>query len=277
MIATARTELEHGAFPPIRSLIVDDEPVARRGIELLLARRDDFEVAGHCPDGESLGEMIEALDPDLVFLDVQMPGLDGFDALAALPERVMPHVIFVTAYDRYAVRAFEAHAIDFLLKPYSAERFHQACDRARDLIRASDPERYHSRLLSMVRMLTARLDEATSRPEETSDRFVVKSHGSISFVSVEDVLWVGAARDYVRLHTATDSHLIRGTMTSLETRLAPAGFVRVHRSTLVQVDAIQQIRTRSNGRCSVVLPGGGERVVSRSGKRILEKALGVTL
>ncbi|MDX1396479.1 MAG: LytTR family DNA-binding domain-containing protein [Gemmatimonadota bacterium] len=266
--------------PPIRSMIVDDEPAARRGIEQLLEQRPDFEIAGECSDGESLLETIADVNPDLLFLDVQMPGLDGFDALASVTRARLPHVIFVTAYDRYAVRAFEAHAIDFLLKPYDAERFHEACDRARDVIRAREADAYHARLVTMVRDLTERLDEkgvTTRRQESGAGRFVVRSHGSISFVNVSDVLWIGAARDYVRLHTAEHSHLIRETMTALEEQLASQGFVRIHRSTLVHIDAIRQIRTRTNGRCAVVLPDGTERVVSRAGKGMLEEALGVSL
>lgn len=277
--STEAREADGARAAPIRSIIVDDEPAARRGIEQLIERRPDFELVGQCADGESLVEAISELAPDLVFLDVQMPGLDGFDALAAVAPTRVPHVIFVTAYDRYAVRAFEAHAIDFLLKPYSADRFDEACDKARDLIRAREADKYHTRLLTMVQDLTAKLGEAAPDPadEGRERRFVVRSHGSISFVNVEDVLWVSAARDYVRLHTAEGAYLIRETMSSVEERLAPDGFTRVHRSTIVRTDAIRQIKMRPNGRTVVVLPDGTERVVSRSGKRSLEDALGLTL
>jgi len=263
----------------VRALIVDDEPAARRRVELLLEEDHDFEIVGICGDGEAMLERILETAPDLVFLDVRMPGADGFQALARLEKGQLPFVILVTAYDRYAVQAFETHAIDFLLKPYSRARFREACERAKRSVRARAADESSARVLALLETLSRRLpadgDAVTlatgSRP------FAVRSRGRITFVNESDLLWVGAARDYVRLHTPDGSHLIRDTMSQLEEQLDPARFTRIHRSTIVRVDAIARIQTKGNGRCYAVLSDGTELVMSRSGKHRLERTLGLAI
>lgn len=260
----------------VRALIVDDEPAARRGMELLLTRQPGFEIAGECADGPSMIEAIEREAPDLVFLDVRMPEMDGFEALAMLPPDRLPHVVFVTAYDRYAVRAFEAHAVDFLLKPYSPERFHEACERATLRIRAERAEDYAARLAQLLGELSDRLP-ATPPSNSAARRFVVRSPGRVTFVEVDQVLWIAAARDYVRLYTEDASYLIRETMAGIEAALDKTEFVRVHRSTIARVSAIKQVRIQVNGRAEIILPDDTRRAVSRNGRKQLEAVLGADL
>lgn len=251
---------------PFRVLLVDDEPAARRGMRMLLQDRPDFEVTGECDDGESMIEAVGRLRPDILFLDIQMPGLNGFEALGRLSPPV-PQVVFVTAYDRYAVQAFDAHAVDYLLKPYSAERFLQACERARD--RGARPAEEYGRALETL------LERMVPRAASTQ-RLVLRSAGKVVLVDMSEVDWMTGAGDYVRLHTGSTSHLVRETLRDLEGRL-DADFVRVHRSTIVRLSAIRQIVRRPNGRWEVELPDGSRRPVSRSGRQELEQALDTSL
>lgn len=252
---------------PLRVLLVDDEPAARRGMRMLLDEESGFEVAGECDDGESMIVAAGRLRPDIVFLDIQMPGLNGFEALSRL-EPPVPQVVFVTAYDRYAVRAFEAHAVDYLLKPYSAERFLEACERARARCMSRTEE--HSRALETL------LERMVGR-ESSSDRLVLRSSGRVVLVDLSDVEWMTGAGDYVRLHTGTKTHLVRETLHALESRLDAREFVRVHRSTIVRLSAIRQLVRRPNGRWEVELPDGSRRAVSRTGRHLLEQALDTPL
>ncbi len=262
---------------PIRTLIVDDEPAARRGLEILLEDREGFEIAGLCADGSEMIAAIRGLRPDLVLLDVQMPGMDGFTALSEVATGALPHVVFVTAYDRYAVRAFEAHAIDFLLKPVSEARFDEACDRVRTRIRAEREREYSTRLVELLRRFASSVDEEELPRGPSALRFAVRSHRGVSFVRARDLVWVAAAGDYVRLHTKDGSYLLRQTMGAMESRLDRDRFIRVHRSTIVRTDAIEKIRAGQNGRWRVLLADGTERPVSRGGKKRLEEGLGIRL
>lgn len=254
----------------LKVLIVDDEPAARRGMEMLIAARDDLVLVGQCDDGEVLAAAVERSDPDILFLDVQMPGLNGFEALAQL-EPPLPVIVFVTAYDRYAVAAFEAHAVDYVLKPYHAERFLAACDRAAEQSRLRDGA-HDEALARLLRRLGG-----TGHRSVTQDRLVLRSTGRVTFVDLAEVEWMTGAGDYVRLHTGDRSHLVRETMRDLASRLEPGQFVRVHRSTIVRISAIRQLHRRTNGRWEVELPDGSRRAVSRAGRRRLEEALHTSL
>ena len=277
----------------IGALIVDDEPAARRGVRRMLGREADFEVLAECGDGSELLEALVRLTPDVLFLDIQMPGMDGFEALRRVDAADLPLVIFVSAYDRYAVRAFEAHAVDYLLKPVDSERFAEACDRARRRLGVRAARDYADRLFRVVEALEHRLaSDGTAREGESGggragraessegygdEPFVVRVNRRVSLVDPGDVLWVASARDYVRLHTAEDSHLIRETMTNVCERLDPDRYVRIHRSTIVRLDAVEEYHVRTNGTLEVVLPGGVTRSVSRSGRERLAEALGFEL
>lgn len=202
----------------IRALIVDDEPLAREKIRTLLARDPEVEIAGECGDGRSAAQAILEHDPDLVFLGVQMPQMDGFAALEAIAGERAPVVVFVTAYDEHALKAFEVHALDYLLKPFDAQRFAAALDAAKQRVRADRGGALGERLQRLLGALER------ERGDRWLRRLVVKSQGRIFFVPVEDIDWIEAAGNYVGLHVGEREHLIRGTMKGLEERLDPAAF-----------------------------------------------------
>lgn len=268
----------------IRALIVDDEPVARNGIWSLLEEDPDIEVVGECADGRQAVESILRERPDLVFLDVQMPGLDGFGVLEELGAEETPVVVFVTAYDEYALRAFEVHALDYLLKPFDDERFERALQRARDELERRESARFTERLEALLAERRSGEPgpwfeaggEARERAEAL-DRIMVRSSGRIQFVSVEEIDWVEAAGDYVRLHVGEQSHLLRETMKNLEVRLESEEWIRVHRSTLVRLGFVREVRTSDSGHYQLVLEDGTRRSLSRSGRERLEEVLGRTL
>ena len=235
-----------------RVLIVDDEPIARRGIRRFLAKHNDIEIVGEAANGISAVEQINELQPDIVFLDVQMPDLDGFGVIENVETSgPAPVYVFVTAYDAYALRAFEVHAVDYLLKPYDKERFAKALVHARQVLdRRGKANRGLELLLESLRTL---------RPLE---RFVVKDKKRIFFVSVSDVLWIEAAGNYACIHTASDSHLLRETLAHLEEKLAPHNFIRVRKSAIVNGACISEIRPMFDGVYDIVLAEG--RVVTSS-------------
>jgi two-component system LytT family response regulator len=248
----------------LSACIVDDEELARRGIRSRLSSHDDIAVVAECESGREAVNTIQNNDLDLVFLDVQMPGLDGFDVIDAVGVDVMPVVIFVTAYDEHALRAFDVRALDYLLKPLDEERFSEALAHARDRIAEQDAGQFEDRLSDL---LSGFDDNGPSEPEEDApnDRFVVKSGGRVRFVKAEDIEWVEAAGDYVQLHTADTTHLLRKTMKEMEEALDADQFLRIHRSTIVNVGCLQEMRPYgSNNEYTVVLEDGTKRKLSRT-------------
>jgi two-component system, LytTR family, response regulator len=237
-----------------RVLIVDDEPIARRGVRRYLAEHDGIEVVGEAANGISAVEQINELHPDIVFLDVQMPDLDGFGVIenVDLENGPAPVYVFVTAYDVHAIRAFEVHAVDYLLKPYDKERFARALIHARQVFeQRQEINRNLEPLLQSLRSL---------RPLE---RFVVKDKRRIFFVPVSNVLWIEATGNYACIHTANDSHLLRETLTRLEEKLAPHHFIRVKKSAMVNGACISEIRPMFDGVYDIVLTGGAVVTSSR--------------
>lgn len=232
----------------IRTIIVDDEPLARRGIRAQLKHEKHFEIISECRNGDEAVKAIEAHSPDLVFLDVQMPELDGFGVVDAIGPERMPPVIFVTAYDRHALRAFEIHALDYLLKPFDDERFASALLRARQHIERQDVD-------SLGRRLQRLLDDLQPR-RKYLERFVIKSTGRIFFLSVAEVDWIEAADNYVRLHAGKETHLLRETMNRLEQKLDPHEFVRVHRSRIISVPKIKEVQPLFRGEYDITLRNG---------------------
>ena len=236
----------------LRVLIVDDEPIARRRLKTLLKSEESVDVVGESEDGESALEAIRRLRPDLVFLDVQMPGLDGFDVIELLRPEECPAVIFVTAYDRYAMRAFDVHAADYLLKPFERGRLRKAIARASALAGSADnPKRLHA-LVDAV------------RADQPLRRFLVKTPGRVYAVRAEDVESLEAAGHYVELRTAGGTHLVRDAIAAIERRLDPARFVRIHRSTIVNVDKVVELRPAFHGEFEVVLARGRRLRCSRT-------------
>jgi two-component system, LytTR family, response regulator len=246
----------------LRALIVDDEPVARKRLRTLLKAEPDVEVLGECEDGESALRAIRTARPDLLFLDVQMPGLDGFDVIEVLKPDECPAVIFVTAYDRYAMRAFDVHAVDYLLKPFARDRLRKALARAAAL---ADREDIATRLHAMLE---------TVRAHQPLRRFLVRTPARVYAVRVEDVESIDAAGHYVELRTATGAHLMRETMNAMERRVDSSRFVRIHRSTIVNVDKVQELRPAFHGEFVVVLVSGRRLQCSRTYASALTQALG---
>jgi two-component system LytT family response regulator len=249
----------------IRALIVDDEPPARTLIATLLRKEPDVEVVGQCENGRSAVEAIERLAPDLVFLDVQMPGLDGFGVLAALPTNRWPLFVFVTAYDQHAVRAFDHHALDYLLKPFEYDRLRQSVQRARaELAKTRDPA-HQQRLLALLEDLTDR--------SENWDRLAVRDARRITFFKPEEIDWIEAEGNYLRLHVGKKTHLLRQTMQTAEARLASKKFLRISRSTLVNLERVREWQPLFHGDSLLTLEDGTRLTVTRIYREGLDRVM----
>ncbi len=247
----------------MRALIVDDEPLARRGVVLRLRKFRDVEVVGECGDGQSAVAQILERSPDVVFLDIQMPGMDGFEVLRALPRESMPAVIFLTAYEQHVLRAFDVHALHYLLKPVDDSRFAAAISRARDLVDSSLKAEMAQRVMKL-------LDRVSNN---YASRFTVQTGSRIQIVTTEEVEWIGSAGDYVELHVNGRSFLLRETMASLEQKLDPTKFLRIHRSRIVQSKGIVELRSIENREFMVKLSDGSEHRSSRTHADRLERWL----
>jgi two-component system LytT family response regulator len=253
----------------VKTLIADDEPLARERLASLLAAEPDIEVVGQCRDGEEAVTAIQTQAPDLVFLDVQMPHMTGFDVIEAVGSDKMPLVIFVTAYDQHALRAFQVRALDYLLKPFDRERFTEALKRARTQVERAETGDVGKRLLALMKDLR--------RDQPRSDRLVVKSGGRLFFLRADEIDWIEAAGNYVRLHVGNTAHLLRETMTAIEGRLDPERFFRIHRCRIVNMERIQEMQPWLNGEYAVVLQNGTRLTLSRGYREKLQERLGRTI
>jgi len=264
----------------IRVLIVDDEPLAREGIRLLLEGESDIEIVGEAADGAEAIAAIESLHPALVFLDVQMPGMSGVDVLEKLDGANIPEVIFVTAYDQYALRAFEHHALDYLLKPFDDERFHDALTQARKRIRERGADRLGQRLMALLSEYRGGGEDSATEdkpPAQTAapfaHRLAVRTSGRIYFLRTEEIDWIEAADYYVKLHVGSKSHLMRESMNKLEKQLDPEMFLRVHRSSIVNLDRVKELHAGGGTDHAVVLQDGTRLKLSRSRRERLNRLL----
>ncbi|HSJ25537.1 MAG TPA: LytTR family DNA-binding domain-containing protein [Longimicrobiales bacterium] len=249
----------------IRAMIVDDEPLARRRIRSLLAEASDVELTAECANGREAIEAIEASTPDLLFLDIQMPELDGFDVLQAVGVGQVPVVIFVTAYDQFALRAFEAHALDYLLKPFDDERFEATLQRARERIREQQGGDLDRRLRALLQEVRGTGGQGgTDGASGYLQRLVVPSGHRSVFIRTEQIDWIEAERNYVRVHTGDRSYSLRENLSRMESALDPARFCRIHRSTIVNIDSIQAVESLFRGEYLVVLHDGTRLTSSRS-------------
>jgi two-component system LytT family response regulator len=244
--------------------IVDDEPLARRGVRARLAAFPEVKIVAECADGHAAVKAIRELAPEIVFLDVQMPGMSGFDVLKELSSTRLPTIIFLTAYDSYALRAFEVHALDYLLKPIDDERFAAAVRRAVRQLSLENAESLEARLRSLL----DGQEEGTYR-----ERFAVKTGRRVVFVHADEIDWIEAAGDYASLHVGRKTHLVRETLQNLEKRLDPARFLRIHRSTIVASDRIQEMETLPNHEFRVRLLDGTELRASRTYSSAFENLL----
>jgi two-component system LytT family response regulator len=250
-------------IPKIRALIVDDEPLAREGLRQLLAAEHDVEVVADCADGfEAIAE-IERTKPDLMFLDVQMPELDGFEVVSAIKPELLPAIIFVTAYDKYALRAFDTHAVDYLLKPVDPRRLSAALGRARDNLHL---HRLNGNLLVLLQEL--------QEQRKSDARFLVKSAGRAVLVKAQDIDWISAEGDYACLHTQKQKHLLRETLNVLQQQLDPAKFIRIHRSMIVNIDRIKELELLSHGDAVIVLKDGSRLTLSRNYRQAFAEMFG---
>ena len=268
----------------IRTLIVDDEPLAREGIRGLLEKDADIEIVGEAANGADAVVAVRSLMPDLVFLDVQMPELNGFEVLERLGPYRVPVVIFVTAFDEYALGAFEVHALDYLLKPFDDERFERALDHAKQRLRQNKAQELTDRMMALVQDYKSPAEAAgtgaagdigsvESATPQYVRRLAIRSAGRVQFLKTEEIDWVEAADYYVKLHVGDESHLLRETMGNLEQRLDPGQFLRIHRSTIVNLDRVKELRADGGGEYSVYLRDETRLRLSRGRKDRLQTML----
>ena len=254
----------------IRTLIVDDEPLARRGLELRLKKHADIEIVGEAGNGRDAFHAISSMKPELMFLDVQMPGVDGFELLRAVPASMLPMTVFVTAYDQYALAAFAASALDYLLKPVDDQRLDQAVERARTQLATRAAQDNCEQLLKLLATVSNKpdlhLDDVIPAPRRGNGKLAIRDGSRIVRVDVDAIQWIDAAGDYMCVHANDTTHVLRGTMHDLEQRLDSQRFQRVHRSTIVNLARVKELRPHQNGEYFLALDSGHELKLSRSYK-----------
>ena len=243
----------------VRTIIADDEQLARQKLRLLLDSEPEVKVVAECHNGGQTLSAIRTCRPDLLLLDIQMPDLDGFQVLSEVSPGDMPVVIFTSAYDQYAIRAFEAQALDYLLKPFDQERLHQALERARfELWKAKDRE-----ITNRILELLSRVDSKQQPAPEFDSRLVIKTKGRIVFLNLDEIDWVEASANYVRLNVGKESYLFRETISRISARLNPNRFIRIHRSVIVNAGKIKELIPVNSGEYIVILKSGKELSCSR--------------
>ena len=251
----------------MRVLIVDDEPLARDRIVRLLADVEDLRIVGECGSGEEAVEAILAHPPDVVFLDVQMSGMDGVEVVRRVGPERMPYVVFVTAFDRYALSAFEMNALDYLLKPYPPERLRSAVARARERLRAAETAQRARRLLNLVAEFAAPAERRAVASRSYLERFAVKADERTTFVRTRDTDWLEAARNYVRIHAGKATYLVREKVGRLERQLDPARFARCHRGVIVNLERVKEVQPWFGGDSILILTDGTKLKLSRTHRR----------
>ena len=262
---------------PLRVLIVDDEPSAREILRELLndeVQTGAVEIIGECADGGNAVEQIQVAQPDIVFLDVQMPETDGFGVVSALSAEQLPIIIFVTAYDQYALRAFEIHALDYLLKPFDRERFDQAFNRAKAMLSQKHAGNLNDRLIALLEERSAPAVAPSSPSPQYLERLVIKAEGRVFFLRVEEIEWIEAEGNYVALHVGKKAYLFRQAISMLETQINPRIFQRIHRSTIINIDCIKELQPMFRGDYTVVMRDGTQLKLSHSYRDKLQKHLG---
>ena len=267
---------------PLRTILVDDEPLALRGLEHRLAPHDDIEIIARCRSGRDAIKEIKGLNPDLVFLDIQMPGLDGFAVVRALIGEASPSIIFVTAFDQYAIEAFQTNALDYLVKPVEEDRLTEALYRARDAHHQRTALDREKRLVDLLNALPLEDRERfegliAADSVQTQDRYQTRLNfrdgGKLICLEADDIEWIDAAGDYMCIHAHGQTYIIRETMKSLQKRLDPSKFQRIHRSAIVNLTKVKELHPHSNGEYFLVLRNGGELKLSRSYKDVVTRFL----
>jgi two-component system, LytTR family, response regulator len=256
----------------IQTLIVDDEPMARRTLRELLQDDPDVEIIGECGDGLEAVAFIDKQPPDLLFLDIQMPGLNGFEALAHTEPGRIPAIIFVTAYDQYALKAFEVHALDYLLKPFNDRRFSEALRQAKSHIELKEINQISRSLLNLLGTQVGS-ETPVAAPQTYLTRFMIKTDGRVVFVKASEVDWIAADDYFIKLHVRGRTHLLRMSLNELEEKLDPKAFLRIHRSSIVNFDSVRELQQTPSGEYVVVLKNGTELKLSRGRRERLEQLL----
>ncbi len=266
----------------IRTLLIDDEPLALRGLELRLQEYEDIEIIGTCSNGREAIKKIRAERPALVFLDIQMPGFDGFAVVRALAKEEMPLIVFATAFDQYAIRAFDSHALDYLLKPIEDDRLKDTILKVREQIQERITIEQNAKLIDLIRSLdnspTLELSQIINSQELLNENHYethlnIKDRGQITRVDVSTIEWIDAAGDYMCLHAGGKTHILRETMKNMAKRLDPEMFQRVHRSTIVNITQVRELQPTSGGKYQITLESGAELQVSRNYRDVLGKFL----
>jgi len=257
----------------IKTLIVDDEPLARRNLRVLLERDQQIEVLDECRNGREAVKAIKNLSPDLIFLDIQMPEMDGFDVLAHVGPEQIQAIIFVTAFDQYALKAFDVHALDYLLKPFDDERFERALELAKSQIAAREINKLSKRLFALLEERESERKGAITEQESYLTRLMIKASNRMVLLKVADIDFIEADGNYAKLHVGRKAHLLREKMHDLEGRLDPAKFVRIHRSVIVNLDRIKEMQPHFNGDYVVILEDGTQLRLSRTRREHLEDRL----
>ena len=252
-------------IPTMRTVIADDEGLARKKLRVLLGAEEGVSVTAECQDGKQTLVAVRTHKPDLLFLDIQMPDLDGFQVLDQIPSDQMPIVIFTTAYDQYAIRAFEAHALDYLLKPFNQVRLHRAVERARAEVLKSHEQGVKTRILDLLK--------ATKTESKQLQRLVIRTAGRVVFLDLNEIDWIEAAANYVRIHAGKDSYLLREGIGHMAAKLDPARFVRIHRSFIVNANRIRELQPCDNGEYIAVLRNGKELSCSRGCRFELQRLI----
>jgi two-component system, LytTR family, response regulator len=256
----------------IKTLIVDDEPLARRNLRVLLERDPQIEILDECRNGREAVKAINTHSPDLIFLDIQMPEMDGFDVLARVGPQHIQAIIFVTAFDQYALKAFDVHALDYLLKPFDDERFARALERAKSQIAAREINQVSERLLALLEERESER-KGSKRDPDYLTRLMIKSSNRMMLLKVDEIDFIEADGNYAKLHSGRKTHLLREKMNDLEGRLDPARFVRIHRSIIVNLERIKEMHPHFNGDYVVVLEDGRQLRLSRTRREQLEARL----
>jgi two-component system LytT family response regulator len=257
----------------IRTLIVDDEPLARRTIRDLLQSDSEIEIIGECGTGHEAVDFIRKQPPDILILDIQMPGMNGFEVLARIDHGRIPAIVFITAFDQYALKAFEVHAMDYLLKPFTDERFSETMRQAKSHVELREMNRLSQSLRDLLNEYAGAGKGAPVKRKSFLTRFMIKTGSRVVFVNASDVDWITADNYYIKLHVNGKSHLLRISMNELEEKLDPKRFLRIHRSTIINFDRVKELHQNPNGEYIVVLKNGTELKLSRSRRERLDALL----
>ncbi|WP_204602343.1 LytR/AlgR family response regulator transcription factor [Paremcibacter congregatus] len=266
----------------IRTLLVDDEPLALRGLQIRLKEFEDVEIIGTCSNGREAIKKIRAERPALVFLDIQMPGFDGFAVIKALAKEEIPLIVFATAFDQYAIKAFESHAQDYLLKPIDTDRLHETMNRVREAIKERITVEQNAKLIELIRSMdnppTLELSEIINTQELVNENnyethLNIKDRGQITRVDITTIEWIDAAGDYMCLHADGKTHILRETMKNMEKRLDPEIFQRVHRSTIININKVKELQPTTGGKYQITLESGADLQVSRNYRDVLGRFL----